>query len=180
MGARNYLIDGVSGAGKTTLAEALERRGYDVVHGDRVLAYLGDPETGQPLDDDLARLRAADNVTWAHEHWIWDVDKVRALIADQRSPATFFCGGSRNWRRFVDLFDAVFVLELDLDTLIQRLARRGEDEFGGRPRERALIAHKYATNEDTPPGAVSIDATAAIEAVVDAILAKCGGAGRAP
>jgi broad-specificity NMP kinase len=174
MGVRNYLIDGVSGAGKTTVAEALERRGYDVVHGDRALAYLGDPETGDRLDDDLDRLRAADNVTWAHEHWIWDVAKVRSRLADQHAPETFFCGGSRNHRHFAHLFDQVFVLDLDLDTLNRRLARRGEDEFGGRPRERALIVRKHATNEDTPQGAVSIDATAPLDRVVDAILAQCG------
>ena len=33
MGARNYLIEGVSGSGKTTVAEELERRGYQVIHG---------------------------------------------------------------------------------------------------------------------------------------------------
>ncbi len=43
MGIRNYLIEGVSGAGKTTVAEELERRGRHVIHGDRVLAYVGDP-----------------------------------------------------------------------------------------------------------------------------------------
>jgi predicted ATPase len=28
MGVRNYLIEGVSGTGKTTVAEELQRRGY--------------------------------------------------------------------------------------------------------------------------------------------------------
>lgn len=49
MGVRNYLIEGVSGAGKTSVPTELERRGYHVVHSDRVLAYAGDPETGEPL-----------------------------------------------------------------------------------------------------------------------------------
>lgn len=35
MGKKNYLIEGVSGAGKTTVANELEKRGYHVVHGDR-------------------------------------------------------------------------------------------------------------------------------------------------
>ncbi len=41
----------------------------------------------------------------------------------------FFCGGSRNFSHFIDLFDGVFVLEVDLDTLNQRLDRRPEDEW---------------------------------------------------
>lgn len=50
MGVRNYLIEGVSGSGKTTVAEELQRRGYHVIHGDRQFAYYGDPESGEPVD----------------------------------------------------------------------------------------------------------------------------------
>lgn len=173
MGIRNYLIEGVSGAGKTTVAEALERRGHHVVHGDRVLAYVGDPETGRPLDVREGE-PGVDSVQWRHEHHIWDVDKVRSLVADRSHAISFFCGGSRNSRHFIHLFDGVFVLEIDPQTLERRLAGRAEDEFGGRPAERALVARVHATREDLPAPAVSIDATAPIGRVVDEILAHCG------
>ena len=42
MGRKNILIEGVSGSGKTTVAEELERRGYHVIHGDRTLADVGE------------------------------------------------------------------------------------------------------------------------------------------
>jgi hypothetical protein len=48
MGKRNYLIEGVSGTGKTAVCIELQRRGYQAIHGDRDLAYQGDPELGQP------------------------------------------------------------------------------------------------------------------------------------
>lgn len=67
MGVRNYLIEGVSGTGKTSVCDELQRRGYHSIHGDRELAYQGDPKTGKPLDG------------FAHGHHIWDVDKVGAL-----------------------------------------------------------------------------------------------------
>lgn len=172
VGIRNYLIEGVSGAGKTTVAEELQRRGRHVLHGDRELAYLGDPETGQPLDA-LAGEGAADPVRWRHERHIWDVEKVRSLVADRRHAQSFFCGGSRNAHHFIDLFDAVFVLDLDLATLNRRLAARPRDEFGGKPIERALVARLHATKEDLPKAAVIIDATAPIARVVDEILARC-------
>ena len=35
MGKRNYLIEGVSGSGKTSVATELQRRGYHALHGDR-------------------------------------------------------------------------------------------------------------------------------------------------
>jgi adenylate kinase family enzyme len=174
MGIRNYLIEGVSCTGKTTVAEELRRRGYHVIHGDRELAYRGDPETGEPLDD-LAPEGVTDKLTWAHQHWIWRVDKVKSLIADRRHAISFFCGGSRNFHRIIDLFDEVFVLDIDLDTLTRRLAGRPEDEFGGKPHERALILQLHATKEDIPKGGVVIDATAPLELVVDEILDKCGG-----
>jgi hypothetical protein len=48
MGVRNFLIEGRSGSGKTTVCDELLRRGFHAIHGDRVLAYHGDPETGEP------------------------------------------------------------------------------------------------------------------------------------
>jgi hypothetical protein len=176
MGVRNYLIEGVSGAGKTAVATELQRRGYHAVHGDRELAYRGDPETGLPVVPETG----APTVIWISEHHIWDVEKVRALVADQEVAVTFFCGGSRNFSKFIDLFDAVFVLEVDRDTMNRRIDRRvalDPTDFGGTPEERDLIERLYATKQDVPKTAMSIDATAPIARVVDDILSKCAGGG---
>jgi adenylate kinase family enzyme len=172
MGIRNYLIEGLSGTGKTTVAEELQRRGYHVLHGDRELAYQGDPETGEPVDEP-GHQNEMDKVVWRQERWIWNVDKVKSAIADHSNSVTFFCGGSRNFHRFIDLLDGVFVLDVDLDTLKRRLAGRPEDEFGGRPVEQDLVARLHATKGDIPKGDVVIDATAPLERVVDEILEKC-------
>ena len=172
MGIRNYLIEGVSGTGKTAVAEELQRRGYHVLHGDRELAYQGDPETGEPVDETVHQ-NEMDKVVWRQERWIWNVDKVKSAIADHGNSVTFFCGGSRNFHRFIDLLDGVFVLDVDLDTLKRRLASRPEDEFGGRPVEQELVVRLHATKEDIPKGDVVIDATAPLERVVDEILEKC-------
>lgn len=158
MGVRNYLIEGVSGTGKTSVCRDLQRRGYMAINGDTALAYQGDPETGEPL------------AGGGHEHHIWDVDRVRALIAAQDEEVTFFCGGSRNFSKFVDLFDGVFVLEIDLDTLNRRLHDRPQHEWGGRPVERELIVRLHRTQEDVPRNGTVIDATAPLSRVVDEIL----------
>lgn len=173
MAIRNYLVEGGSGTGKTTVAEELERRGYHVVHGDRELAFYGDPETGERLEAPPLESEA-DRIAWGYAHWIWPEDKVRSLVADRQHAISFFCGHSSNHRCFVDLFDAVFVLDIDLDTLDRRLAGRPEDEFGGRPAERELVVRLHATKEDMPQEAIRIDATAPVAEVVDGILAKCG------
>jgi adenylate kinase family enzyme len=161
MGVRNVLIEGVSGTGKTSVCEELQRRGYQAIHGDRELAYQGDPETGEPTDGA------------AHEHHIWDVGKVEALVANRDRPVTFFCGGSRNFAKFIHLFDAVFVLDVDLETLNRRLDARPDSEWGGgKAVARELIVRLHRTKEDVPSNGIPIDATAPIAQVVDEILRK--------
>lgn len=163
MGLKNYLIDGVSCAGKTTVCDELERRGYQAIHGDRELAYWGDPKTGEPVSGGAETSRA----------WMWNEAKVRELVADHRHAVTFFCGGSRNTSRFIDLFDGVFVLEIDLDTLNQRLAVRPETEWGGTADEGETFARgQHETREGLPQNAISVDATAPLSSVVDTILDK--------
>lgn len=158
IGIRNYLIEGVSGTGKTSVCKELQRRGYHAINGDRELAYQGDPETGRPTDG------------FTHAHHIWHADKVKALVARRDEEVTFFCGGSRNFSKFVDLFDGVFVLEVDLDTLNRRLDKRSENEFGGKRAERELITQLHQTKEDIPKNGIVIDATVPIEHVVDEIV----------
>jgi gluconate kinase len=173
MGIRNYLIEGGSGTGKTAVATELERRGYHVVHGDRVLSYQGDPQTGEPVTAP-PQLSGSQQAEFTHGHHIWDVAKVKSLLADHRQPVSFLCGGSRNFEQFIELFDAVFVLELDLETLNRRLDSR-PDEWGANPAERALILRLHASREDVPPNAIPIDATSPLTQVVEAILAETSG-----
>lgn len=162
MGKRNYLIEGVSGAGKSAVCRELRRRGYAAVDGDNELAYQGDPQTGEKTEGRN------------HKHHIWDVEKVKVLVANQAEGVTFFCGGSRNFGKFVDLLDGVFVLEIDANTMNRRIderVARDPTDFGARPEERELIARAHQTREDLPNGQ-PIDATRPIEHVVDDILER--------
>ena len=109
MGKRNYLIEGVSGTGKTSACHELRRRGYAALNSDRDLRQ----HTIQRL--------ARGSITFSspeirHANNLWDVEKVRRLAANQDDEVTFFCGGSRNFNQFIDLFDEVFVLDVDTDS----------------------------------------------------------------
>jgi hypothetical protein len=166
VGVRNYLVEGGSGTGKTTVANELQRRGFHVIHGDRELAYHGDPETGEPTDRDSLKPR------------IWNVDRVKAIVSDGSEAVTFFCGGSGNVAKYVDLFDGVFILEVtDLDEVMRRIDERvavDPGDWGGRPAEREIIARLHRTKEEIPQAGTVIDATAPIERVVDEILRLSG------
>lgn len=158
MGLKNYLIEGVSGSGKTSVCNELQRRGFVAINGDVDLAYQGDPETGAPLPG------------FSHAHHIWDVDRVRTLIATKDPDVMFFCGGSRNFAKFIDLFDGVFILEISAKTLNRRMDARPKDEWGGAPEERELIVRLHETQEDVPKAGTVIDANVALSDVVDEIL----------
>jgi broad-specificity NMP kinase len=158
MGKKNYLIEGVSCTGKTSVCNELQKRGYHSIHGDRELAYQGDPETGKRTG------------TASHEHHIWDVEKVKSLVANQDHEVTFFCGGSRNYSKFIHLFDGVFVLEVDSATLKMRLDNRPQDEFGGKKKEREFVLRLHQTKEDIPKDGIIIDAAVPIGQVVDEIV----------
>lgn len=156
MGKKNYLIEGVSGTGKTSVCEELCRRGYVAIHGDRELRAQGRPTTFASPE-----LR--------HAHNLWDVEKVRRLAANQDDDVTFFCGGSRNFTQFLDLFDEVFILEVDAVTLNERLDRR-PDDWGKNTSERELILRLHATKADIPGRGIVLDATQPLVSVVDDIL----------
>ncbi|HEU4781704.1 MAG TPA: nucleoside kinase [Ktedonobacterales bacterium] len=172
MGRRNYLIDGVSGAGKTAVCAELRRRGYQAIDGDNELAYQGDPDTGHPSDG----LRHEHSATFISEHHIWDVGKVQTFVANQEEAVTFFCGGSKNSSKYIALFDGVFVLEIDLDTSLQRIAERvalDPTDWGGTPEELEITVgmyHTYHTQAALPQNGTIIDATAPLARVVDEIL----------
>lgn len=172
MAIRNYLIEGVSGTGKTSVATELQRRGYHVLHGDRELAYRGNPITGEPIDASAFNSDTFD-FRFGHRHHIWDVAKVTEAIEDKSKAETFFCGGSRNFASFIDLFSAVFVLDVDAETLKKRLKVRPSDEFGSKPEEQEFVLRLLATKEDIPLNAIVVDATAPLPVVVDSILSRC-------
>jgi hypothetical protein len=167
MGRRNYLVEGVSGTGKTAVCNELRRRGFSAVDGDRELTYQGDPETGEPVTGITGPA--------VHDHHLWDVRAVRAIAADDADQVTFFCGGSRNASSFLDVFDEVFVLTIDADTLERRLDARDDDDWAGPGRlgERALVRRLHAAGTDTPDG-VPLDAGQPLGSVVDELLQRCG------
>lgn len=176
MGIKNYLIEGISGTGKTTVAEELQRRGYHVIHGDRELKYRGDPKTGEPLDEPNHQ-NEMDKAVWRQEHHLWDLDKVKSVISDHSVTMSFFCGGSRNFSTFIDLLDGVFILDVqDVDELFRRMderVARDPSDFGGKPEEKKLVARLHRTKEDIPETGFTINASKSLRHVVDEILEKC-------
>jgi thymidylate kinase len=175
MGIKNYLVEGISGTGKTAVAEELQRRGYHVIHGDRELKYRGNPKTGEPLTEPNHK-NETDKAVWRQTHLLWDIEKVKSVVSDRSYPLSFFCGSSRNFESFVNLLDGVFILNVDdINEIYRRMDERvalDPTDFGGKPEEKELVAKLHATKEDIPKDGIIIDATAPIKTIVDLILEK--------
>jgi broad-specificity NMP kinase len=154
---RNYLVEGLSAAGKSAVYEELVRRGYPAISTDRALAYYADPETG---------LRGG---PVHHDTWMWDEQKAVSELESPVPDVLFVCGSSRNRDHFLPYFTKVFNLRIDDETMRRRLQERTDNEFGKQP-EDVEIMLKLNPRDEKPAGAIDVDATQPLNEVVDELL----------
>jgi hypothetical protein len=83
MAKRNYLVEGLSGAGKSSVYEELIRRGYTAISADRAWAYHADPDTGRP------------GGPIRHDTFMWDEQKAVDELESPEPEVLFVCGSSR-------------------------------------------------------------------------------------
>ena len=100
MAKPNYLVTGLSGAGKSSVYEELIRRGHKAISTDRAWAYHADPDTslsGGPI---------------SHDTWMWDRQKAVRELESPEPEVLFVCGSSRNRDHFLPYFTKVFNLRI--------------------------------------------------------------------
>lgn len=96
--------------------------------------------------------------------------KSRSIYRKAHTPAYAIKVAVRNFSKFLDLFDGVFVLEINAETLKNRLDKRQNGEWGSKPKERELIERLHQTKEDIPRTGIVINATLSVEKVVNKII----------
>jgi hypothetical protein len=143
MAQRNYLVDGLSGTGKSSVYEELLRRGFMAISTDRAWSH--------------------------HETRMWDEQRAIGELEDQELDVLFVCGGSIGHARFLPYFTKVFNLRIDDETMRARLGARTEADWslGQEGVELMLALNK---RDEKQPGAIDIDATQPLEQVVDELL----------
>lgn len=155
-----YLIEGVSGTGKTTVCQELQKRGYRAVEADEDIAHYADSKTGLPTNEKIP------------DNWIWNKEKFDKAIKQDGDAPIFICGGAMNQEDFKHHFTKVFTLHIDDETLKRRLANRTNNDFGKHPDELALQLewNKGAIKYSKERGTTLINATKPVSDVVDEIL----------
>ena len=157
MAKRNYLVEGLSGAGKSSVYEEMIRRGYKAISTDRAWKYRADPDTGLP------------GGAIHHDNSMWNRQKAVSELESPEPEVLFVCGSSRNRDRFLPYFTKIFNLRIDDDTMRRRLQERTNNEFGKQPEELELML-RLNRSDEKPAGAIDVDATRPLDQVVDELL----------
>jgi adenylate kinase family enzyme len=166
-------IAGCSGAGKSTVATVLARRGLAVIDADDdpLLARFVDP-AGAVVAEQLA----APDLAWLARHsWAWDPRRLDELIKAAAPATLYVCGGADNQHEVADRFTQVFLLEIDEPTMLARLdARRDYHDWGRIGDTREYLRRKLPALQESlrASGAIPVDARQPPGQVADAILAR--------
>jgi adenylate kinase family enzyme len=161
-------ITGCSGAGKTTIAALLARRGLASIDAD------DDPLLARSVDAAGAvveELEEPDFAWLARHSWAWNPARLDELI--RAAPATLYvCGGAANELELADRFTHVFLLEIDEPTMLARIDARQNNDWGriGDTREFLRRTRPEIQDRLRASGAIPIDARQPLDQVVDAIL----------
>ncbi|MFJ8627007.1 AAA family ATPase [Kitasatospora sp. NPDC093550] len=153
-------IAGCSGAGKSTVAAMLARRGLVSIDAD------ADPLLARFVDPSGAAVAKQPT---------WDPARLDELIRAAAPATLYVCSGADNQQAVADRFTQVFLLEIDEPTMLARLDTRQEHHDWGRIGEtREYLRHKLTVLQDhlRSSGAIVIDARRPLDQVVDAILCR--------
>jgi adenylate kinase family enzyme len=165
-------IAGCSGAGKTTIAGELARRGVAVIDADR------DPLLARTVDAAghvVAEEPDEPDLTWLSQHgWAWDPGRLDELIQASAPATLYICGGADNQPEVADRFAQVFLLEIDEPTMLARIDARPDNDWGRIGDTREYLCRKLPELQAAlrAAGATPVDARQPIGQVVDAILSR--------
>jgi broad-specificity NMP kinase len=161
-----YLITGSPGVGKSTVTLAIKKRGLKAYDSESMkdITRLEFKATGKPAP------WPSPPIDWDKYAFNWQEEALRKLITGGE---VIFIGASvSNQEKFYDLFDRIFVLTLDNQTLKERLMKR-DKSFGKHPEElKGILA--YNTERQTQlmsvPHAIVIDASQPLNRIVEEII----------
>jgi len=166
---KKYYITGISGAGKTTVAKELSKKGFahfdiDDVEG---LCYWINKVTKENVGN-----RAGTGRSFVEEHkWIVDIKKMKTLLNSYKEDLVV-SGVCANQDDFLNLFDKVFLLHCSEETFIHRLNTREDDRFGKDPGQQEGVINWYKSFEKRMKdlGAIAISSEGEIDKVVNKTL----------
>jgi hypothetical protein len=164
------LVNGCSGAGKSTVAAELAGRGLVSIDADddARLCHWVDADgrfVERPAEPDLA---------WFDRHrWEWDPVRLDELISAAGPATVFVCGNAANEIDLLNRFDRVLLLVIDEPTMLARIDNPSRDHDFGRAGDERELLRRYLPSYQVQmrgAGAIPIDATQPLGRVVDTVV----------
>ncbi len=119
---KNILLTGMSGTGKSTVIHTLAAQGYKAIDAD----YEGFSKW-VPVTDDAD---IAGQPVEANRDWVWDEDRMEALLSAEGPDLLFIGGCSPNMGKFMHYFDHVILLSAPTAVISERLLARTNNPYG--------------------------------------------------
>jgi dephospho-CoA kinase len=164
-------ITGVSGSGKSTVQNAMQKLGYTAYDvDDHTISGVFDNSTGIKVAMPPVEQRSPE---WFAAHsWLIMPTAIEKLKAESKNRLIFLCGAARNDKDFWPLFDTVIYLDVNESTLRERIAERKDNDYGKSAHELQSILdwHKVASDRYKLLGTHIIDANQPLNSVVNKIL----------
>jgi adenylate kinase family enzyme len=159
-------ITGCSGAGKTTIAAVLARRGLAAIDAD------DDPLLARSVDAAGNVVEEPDFAWLSQRSWAWNPARLDELIRAAAPATLYVCGGADNELELADRFTQLFLLEIDEPTMLARLDARQDNDWGRIGDTRVYLRRRLPELQDRLRafGAIPINARQPLDQVVDAIL----------
>lgn len=163
-----YLITGVAGSGKSTIARELRKRGYAAYDVEQGFSYHVNKQTGE-----RAVYPKHPTLEWYDKHErVFDEKILENLFKKHADEDLFICSITANQKKYYPRFNKIFLLTADDDTIIKRIEQRTDNHFGKHPLElqRVLSRKQEFEDELKAAGAIVIPSVGPIDKVTGDIL----------
>lgn len=164
-------ITGAPGSGKSSLQQELENRGYETHDLDN--SSLGGPHNKST--NKLVTIPPTDQRTpeWFDEHeWRIYPDAIKKLKSKASEKDIYICGVAASDGEILPLFDKIFYLDIDDETLKYRLSSRADNDYGQNDFEVSEILQRKhdLDTKFTDSNVVHIDSSQSLDKVTDDIV----------
>lgn len=152
---KRVLVTGMSGTGKSTVIQELQRRGYKAIDTDWDSKWEEPPPTPSHGPG-----------------WLWREDQIRTLLDAEDADVLFVSACVENQGRFYARFDHIVLLSASTEITRERLARRTTNPYGQLPAEVDEVLRFKTTIEPRlrRSATVEIHTGQPLRQVVDAIV----------
>lgn len=168
---KRLFLTGISGVGKTSVANALRARGIAAVDLDSVpeLCAFEHRETKQKFHPKIVEVTPG----YFKEHqYVCDIEYLKQILLENQGKAVVVSGTTANQAEFFHLFDGVLLLRCSPENLLKRLRERSHTYAKTPDLQTMLVKGQSAfDSRQMELGAVPINANGSLTFVVEAIMA---------